>query len=206
MKAIVLYLVLGAVVCGPARALDAAEERAERQRIDSERAQVDAAYAQRERECRERFVVTSCLEDAQRDRRLALERLRQQQAILDEAQRKQRAAQRMDDIRNKVSGQDASHREAVVRDRRQQKQRSEVLARTSPAGAVPGASAAPAAPAASAPRDDSAQRIAGYEKRQAQAREHREVVERRQAERATQGKRPAKPLPVPAASAASAPQ
>ena len=73
----------------------------ERQRIASERAQVQAAYARRERECHERFMVSDCLEQARRERRESMERLRYQDVILDEAQRKQRAVQRMQNIRSK---------------------------------------------------------------------------------------------------------
>ncbi|HEV7915069.1 MAG TPA: hypothetical protein VGP22_14980 [Albitalea sp.] len=202
MKSTLSWLLLGLAASVPAHALDAAEERAERQRIQSERVQVDAAYLQRERDCRARFVVTACLEGAQRDRRQAVERLRQQQVILDEAQRKQRAAQRMDDIRNKVSGQDASRREAIMRDRRSEKQRAEVVAHSSPT-AQPSEAPAAATPA-SAAASEATQRVTEREKREAQARGHREAVERRNAERLAQGKRPARPLPVPAASAASA--
>jgi colicin import membrane protein len=200
MKARLSCLIWGLAVLPGAFALDAQGERAERERITAERARVEATFDDRQRACRERFVVTSCLEDARRDRRQALESLRQQQVILDEAQRKQRAAQRMDDIRAKVSGEEAQRREAIARDRRQEKQRGEVLRRASPDGAAPDAPAAPAPASVSAP--DAARRVAEFEKRQAEAREHREAVERRNAERAAQGKAPAKPLPIPGGASA----
>lgn len=189
MKTCNLLALLLALLAAQARAFTPEEERVERERIQSERAQVEAAYALREQECRERFVVTSCIEDARRDRRQARERLRRQQELLDEAQRKRRAAQRMEDIRNKVSADDGKRRESSVREPRQPRLRDEP-ARSSP----------PSAPAAAASQsgDDEARSRAAHARRQAQAQAHREAVERRNAERAAKGKRPAAPLPVPA--------
>ena len=46
-------------------------------------------------------MVSDCLEQARRERRESMERLRYQDVILDEAQRKQRAVQRMQNIRSK---------------------------------------------------------------------------------------------------------
>lgn len=198
MKPRVLSFAMALAMALPAAfALDAETERTERARIASERERVQATFDERERACRERFVVTSCLEDARRERRQSLEGLRHQQAILDEAQRKQRAAQRMDDIRAKVSGEEAQRREAQARERRQQKPPGEPPTR-GPDGAAPRTHAAPA----SAARSDAAGRAAAYEKRQAEAREHRQAVERRSAEKAAQGKTPVKPLPVPGAASA----
>lgn len=204
MKAVVLFLALAAGAL-PVSAIDPAAERAERQRIESERAQAEAAFARRERECRERFVVTSCLDDARRDRRQALEGLRQQQAILDEGQRKQRAAQRMDDIRSKVSEQDARRRSAAVQQGKERPRR-EVLARSSPTHAAPGASAVEGgASGVSRSGTEAARRVSESEKRQADAKAHRAAVERRNAEKAAQGKF-SRPLPVPTDPAASRPR
>ncbi len=194
-KNILLFLVLAAGVLPAARALDPLEERTERQRIGAERAEAEAAYARQEKLCRERFVVSSCLDDAKRERRRALERLRQQEAVLDEGQRKQHAAQRLEDIGAKLSERDTRRRETVVREPPSDKLRGEKVGRSGTREAS--AASAPAAAASAA----AAQRAADYEQRQAQAREHREAVERRNAERAKQGKAPAKPLPVPGASA-----
>jgi colicin import membrane protein len=181
-------------------AIDAAQERAERERIKSERAQAEAAFASREKACRERFVVTSCVEDARRDRRQALERLRLQQEVMDQAQRKQRAAERMEDIRNKVSDNDARQRDATAPDPRREKKPAEMPARASSTREAPGHGAAASAPPAG---EEAARRRADYDKRQQEAKAHREAVERRNAERAAKGKVPAKPLPVPGMPAAS---
>jgi hypothetical protein len=208
MRAAACLLALAAgVLPGLSHALDDAEERAERARIAAERAQAEAAYDERERVCRERFVVSSCLDDARRDRRHALERARQQGAVLDEGQRKKRAAERLEDIGSKVSAQDAQRREALARQQQREKERGEAVARRAAASGAASASAPEASSSAASAAADAASarardaraaaagRVAEYEKRQAEARAHREAVEQRNAERAAQGKRPARPLP-----------
>jgi hypothetical protein len=198
-------LMLMSLAFGPALAAPPGSDAAERQRIAAERAEVEKAFAAREAECRERFIVTSCLDAARRDRRDAMERLRQQQVVLDEAQRKQRAAERIEDIRNKVSADDAKRREAQARVRsrearlQEQAQRSEAAASAGPAASQPDRAARRPPPSPKPP----AQRASEYERRQTDAKEHRAAVERRNAERTAKGK-PSKPLPLPlAASAAS---
>lgn len=190
-----------------AHAFDAASERAERDRIKAEREQAEAAYVTRERECRQKFVVTPCLDQARRDRRQTMDRLRQQQEVLDEALRKQRAAQRVDEIRSKVSQEDAKQREATAKVRRQ---RAEAAASSASAASAPGAivdqhppSAAskPASTGASTVEAQAKKKAAAYDKRQQDAQEHRAAVERRNAEKAAGGKVPAKSLPTPASAA-----
>ncbi|HEX6705441.1 MAG TPA: hypothetical protein VF169_11825 [Albitalea sp.] len=200
MKAVLLFLALFAGVPVAAMALDPAAERAERARIESERKQAEADYTRRELECRERFVVTSCLDDARRDRRLALEGLRHQQAILDEAQRKQRAAQRMDDIRGKVSEADARRRSTATQQAKDRAPR-EVHARSPHAASAVDEGAS----GVSRSGTEAARRSSEYEQRQEDARAHRAAVERRNAEKAARGKM-SPPLPVPAASAVPKPR
>ena len=196
------WLCLGCMGAGAAMADDAASERAERDRIRLERAQAEAAFNARETECRRRFVVTPCLDAARRARREAMEGLRQQEAVLDEAQRKQRAAQRIEDIRNKVSGDDARRSDAQGRSARTQQRLSEAAARPAPAASAPPPAHPRTPPAPSnASSAAEAEHRADYEKRQAAAQQHREAVERRNAERAKTGK-PAKPLPASGAASA----
>jgi hypothetical protein len=209
MKLLLGLLLLSSLAFGPA--LAAPSDAVERQRIAAERAEVEKAFAAREAECRERFVVTSCLDAARRDRRDAMERLHQQQIVLDEAQRKQRAAERIEEIRSKVSADDAKRREAQGRVRAREARVQEQAERTA-AAASAAAEAASAAPAASQPGRVAqrarqspkapAQRASEYEKRQADAKAHRDAVERRNAERAAKSK-PSKPLPLPMAASAS---
>jgi colicin import membrane protein len=194
LVALVLVLFLSG-----AQAADDPAQRAELDRIRRDREQVDVQFTERERECRQRFLVTACIEDAKRDRREAMERLRQQQAAVEEVQRKQRAAQRIQDIHSKIDDVDAQRRESTARDRRREKQRAEVSSRASPEGPARAASAA-ASTTASNPEPskpltaDEARKRAEYDQRIEEARAHREAVERRNAERA-KAKNPAKPLP-----------
>jgi colicin import membrane protein len=207
---LIAAFLLAASAVAPVRAMDAASERAERDRLKAEREQAEAAYVTRERGCREKFIVTSCIEQARRDRRQALERLRLQQEVLDEAQRKQRAAQRVDDIRNKVSTEEAKQRDSAGKPRRRAEPASAAPApepaASGPTAIVinepPSAVAKPTAARASEAQVH-AQKEAAYERRLEEAREHRAQVERRNAERAASGKPPAKSLPTPAASSAS---
>jgi hypothetical protein len=190
----VLLLLWAPFAAAPAFALDVEQQRIERERIRSERAQVEAAFVEREQGCRQRFVVTSCVDAARSERRQALEDLRRQQEVLDAEQRKQRAAQRVEAIRSKVSGDDTRRREAVLQERGKRKQRAQLVDRSAQGGHAASAAAAPAASASSA---DEQERRADYERRQQEARQHRADVQRRQADKAPRGSR-AKPLPVPA--------
>lgn len=205
-----LPAVLVLLATAPAGALSPAEQKAELARIAREREQVQARFAERERDCRQRFVVTPCIEDARRERRAGLERLRRQEEVIDEAQRKQRAAERIDEIRAKVSAEEAKRRETGARERRKAKERGEaaehsasaVSASAAAAETVPGPGPAPApvpAPRGDKPTDtaERARKIAEYERRQEEARIHREDVERRNAQRAAEGRKPAAPLPLP---------
>ena len=60
----------------------------------TERAAANAQFAERERACQRRFVVTACVDAARTDQRELLTRLRDAEVKLDEAQRRQRAAER----------------------------------------------------------------------------------------------------------------
>ena len=57
-----LWLVGALAAAAPARAAES--DDAERHRIAEERAAIEARYAARTRECRDRFIVTSCVDDA----------------------------------------------------------------------------------------------------------------------------------------------
>lgn len=197
-------LCIGAAVCCAAaggQAAPADDERAERARITAERAQVERAFDSREQDCRTRFAVNACVDAANRERREALGHLRQQEMLLDEARRKERAAERMQSIRGKVSRDDARRRrDAEGRISRAASAPAAPQPRASGARAestTPEAARKPRPAETAAARAEAARKSAAYEKRQAETRAHREAVERRNAERAAEGKT-ARPLPVPA--------
>jgi len=80
--------------------------RAERERIDIELRQHEIAFAQAERQCYQRFAVTDCLRAARMTRRLALDDLRRQEVVLNDLERKERAAQALQRIQERISNQD----------------------------------------------------------------------------------------------------
>ncbi|XVJ70641.1 MAG: hypothetical protein HEQ39_14165 [Rhizobacter sp.] len=67
---------------------------AERARIAQERMAADQRLREQEQACNARFAVTACVEAARKAHRDAITPLRQQEILLDDANRQQRAAQR----------------------------------------------------------------------------------------------------------------
>ena len=123
-------------------ALPALAADVERQRIGRERAAVTSRYQKAEAECRQRFVVTPCIDEAKAQQRKALAGLRERELVIDDADRKRRAATRSADIAEK-------REQAVAR-------AVEGTAASAPAraGAPRAAMVAPSPPhAASAPRE-----------------------------------------------------
>ena len=188
-----LHCLLAAVLWfGAPWAVAQSDADAERARIVHERQQVEADYAAEAARCQAQFIVASCVEKARRLRRSALDRLSREQNVLDDAQRKQRAAERLQRMQDK--------RKAVAD--RPPEPAPRIVQRAAPASAPPGARPV------QAPRDDrpsaaeQAQHKATYERRMKEAAEHRREVEQRNAKRAA-SRKPAAALSVPAASAAS---
>ncbi|MBP6901839.1 MAG: hypothetical protein KBC73_17215 [Burkholderiaceae bacterium] len=174
------------------------DEAAERSRIQAERQAVQTRFAQAERDCASRFQATACLEAARAQRREALDRLRREESVLDEARRRQRAAERL----------------AQVQRRQREQAAGELL------GQPPGRAAAAASNAAAASAAQSASRPAAatrppvvadpgeaerrrraYQERLQQAEAHARALRQRNAARDAE-RPPAAPLPVPGASAA----
>jgi colicin import membrane protein len=160
---------------------------AERARIATERATAEATLAQRERECSTRFVVTACVEEARTAYRATIASLRREQAVLDETERRQRAAERQQRL--------SAKEDAAV----PPTPRAPRVARA--ARPLLQADDAASAPAPAARPDDKkseeAARAAAYAARIEAAQAHRAAVERRNAEREKKGKK-AQPLPLPA--------
>jgi hypothetical protein len=167
-------------------------ETQERARISSERAAAQSAFVSRERDCLNRFVVTSCVETARRDLREVLLRLRRQEALLDEMQRRDRAAQRLESIRNRPVAAEPTPRHAAA---------SEPQAKKTDTPRVR-AHAAPA-PKLSAQERQTAEGLSEqkFEAASQAASARRAAVEKRNAERAASGKKAA-PLPLPAGASA----
>ena len=176
-------------------------DRLDRERIATERTAVETAFSARERECQTRFIVTSCVEKARLDRRDALAQLRRQDAVLDEAQRRQRAAQRVEAIRTKISNEEARQPKPSTRER------GNLAPKPAPAitGKARHADAAsralPAASEADRRGPQGSNKAAAFEARKQASQAHRDAVARRNAQKSAKAEKAALPLP----SAASAP-
>ena len=177
------------------------QNAAERARIREERAQAQRVYEERERECHERFAVTTCMDAARAQRRQAMERLRHEELVLDSAERKQRAAARETRVREKQIAQEAKPAPSVVPERAA----APTKARSKTPSKAPGSTTDDVVPAANATgrisEEQARRNRAAFEAKQKQAAEHRAEVERRNAER-SQGSKPSAPLPVPGSASA----
>lgn len=169
-----------------------ADEASERARISRERAEAQARFEQRQRECAQRFAITPCVEEARAEHRQTMIQLRRQEGVLDEAQRKQRAAARLAAIEEKQRAE--AQRSQVPRAARPVAP-MQVKPPRAPASA-PRAAAAPASAADVAQKEQ--RKRAQFEARQREAKAHREESQRRRSERDAAGKASA-PLPDPAA-------
>lgn len=178
-----------------ASASNAQERELLRAGIKDERSRIEAQFNAEMAACRQRFVVTACLDDARQRRRDALIAPRAEELTLDDIQRRERAAVRREVIQ-------AKQREAASRP-------AAPLAASAPGERVrPGPSAATSTPAtqrvvpgaaASAAQASARQRANAARERQAQIEATQARIRERQAERLREGK-VAAPLPVPAAS------
>jgi hypothetical protein len=174
----------------------------EPERIAAERAAAVARLAERERACQAQFVVTPCVGAARRDERVTLTRLRREELAFDEAQRRAAGARRREAIAERAAAQDARASEAPPAVERASVHRvpTPSVSTGSHAGDL---GAPPRAP--SPPADQRAAELrneANFEARARAAQAHRATVERRNAQRAADGKSAA---PLPAPSGASAP-
>lgn len=199
-----------------ANAQVAVAEHDEHRHIVAARVAADERYVAEERACRQRFVVSSCIEDAKRTRRAALVPLRERQIALDTARRQRSAAARRESIARKPA--DDSQRGGVSMPSRDARE----AAASSPSDGAPAAVAAPGnprpakVPSVAVPnsprpfeariRNESANRAA-FAARRRDAELHRQEVAARNAAREREGKssKALRAAPESAAPHASAP-
>jgi hypothetical protein len=169
---------------------------AERQRIQLERRNVETRYQEDLGACALRFAVNACRDDARNRRREGLAPLRQQELILSDRERKQRAAARAQDIeRNRLAADARALAPPPVA--------SAVRGRAPPS---PASAAQPAVPEKGTGSSGStmtptaaqkaAQRASETAQRQLDAQADRERIRSRVAKRDAAGKKAA-PLPPP---------
>ncbi|HEV7577511.1 MAG TPA: hypothetical protein VGO85_15870 [Caldimonas sp.] len=205
-------LALAFAAAAPAAAASA--DDVERSRIAEERAAIESRYAAQERECRGRFVVTSCIDDAKAERRRGVDALRARQLQLDEAHRRERTAERRAELAAKAADdarreQDRAARAASAPAPREAPRPLEPRHEGAPARAAArggvdrpttigaGLSAKSRGESAAQRQEREARSRAGYETRQRQAEAHRAAVAEKAAQRLNK-RPPAAPLPVPA--------
>ena len=70
------FLLVLSLLAGFAVAVPDGGDSSEREKIERERSRVEAVHAERQRQCLEKFAVTSCADQAKRARRTALAELR----------------------------------------------------------------------------------------------------------------------------------
>ena len=187
-----VWLVAAATTTGMAAGQES-DDAAERARIAAERRAVQVRFDSQRAACSGRFVVTDCLDAARAERRQALDQLQRQQAVLDEARRRERAARRQQAIETGAVSADARDAQPLLPPR--------VAASAATPAPRRASAAAPANPAASAAAQAQRRRVI-YEQRQAAAREHQRAVEERNARQdALQKPAAALPLPAPASAA-----
>jgi len=209
-----LWLAGSLALPAPARA--AAADDAERHKISEERAAIEARYAARSRECRDRFVVTSCIDDAKAERRHGLDALRARQLKLDEERRRTRTAERSAELAAKAADDARREQERASRAASAPAPREpRVLAPRQEKSASSGASTPavvhdrPGAPVdgvgkkagsnetAEQRREREERHRASFETRQQQAEQHRQEAIEKTAQR-QKARPPAPPLSVPA--------
>ena len=180
----------------------------ERERIAAEREAAMRRFNAEEAACSQRFAVTPCVDEVRERRRAALAAWRERELRLDEADRRERARRRLEEIAARAAAAASAPAPAST----------PMAAPAAPApnggAAKPAARAASAsAPAASqpagafsrAPADGAAapRRALAAQQRRQEADDARRRIEEREADRAARGRVTA-PLPVPPG--ASAPQ
>ena len=187
-------LVAALLSCGLVCGLAAADETGARQQLAAEGRALDARYEREQADCRQRFALNACLDEARVRHRRDQAELKARQRALDEGLRQQRAAERQADI-----------------DRRQQAMQSRLAG---PEATAPGRST-PSRPPAAERRDSEARRNQAAAAARAKAAERAEAarqlqatiqadqarIRERQAKRESQGRK-AQPLPSPASAPA----
>jgi colicin import membrane protein len=195
-----------ALLASIAHAQQVPDEAAERDRLHSERSAADKRLAQAQKACRAKFAVNDCMNDARREYNATVGELKRQERILDDAQRKQRAAARQKEIDERHSPehqqQEAAKRAKALADQQERDARAAEKAAKRSADEAEHAKRAPQvrtprgepgpqgsprdphAPAAHGPTpEEAAKNRAEYEQRLQEAEKHKAEVAARNAQR-----------------------
>jgi len=180
---------------GPPQPLDIEGERS---RIQAERTREESLNVKEEAACYAKFAVTNCLGQVRVRRREALDKLRRQEVALNDAERKQKALEQIERIKENSSAQRLEE-EAVRRlEAREAQQEREDRAAEKAAASGKAKSGQPAASSATKPieqgrtADDTAKEQQQYNDKLREAQEHRASREKINKEKAGTS---SKPLP-----------
>lgn len=150
--------------------------------------------------CTQRFAVTDCVDRVKADKRERLLQLDRERAVLDDELRRRRAAERLAAVAQRQATRVVETPEPTLRAHKPAV--SEAAASANAAARSPDTGSKARQDAVAQTEAAAAQRAAAAARRAEQAQAHRSAVEARNVERARQ-REPAKPLPLPPASAAS---
>lgn len=195
-----LLLLLGAQAqqVAPSLPLDPSVERA---RIETERASAQARFEKEEASCYQRFAVNDCLRQVKVRRRAVLEELRRQEIILNDVDRKKRAAEQLRRTEEKASEQalqDEADKRAAARQGHEERLKRAGQKQASPGNKVPSQAAAGPQVRASAAKSTSAASRAqdkkAFDEKQREAQERKAKRDKALAEKSGP---PARHLPDP---------
>lgn len=177
----------------------AAKPETERTQLLKEQASLQARFDSELAACRQRFVVTSCVEAAQQAQRASLASLRERLIQLDEAPRQQRALERLQGLQakqrlRKQRADDSVSDEGVSTPR--PKRRLLPPAVPEQPAVQPGLTNPGVAESAVPARDAAASlRVSEVQRRKDQAEQRQQRVARRQVERESRPHKPTSLLP-----------
>jgi colicin import membrane protein len=169
--------------------LNAPDTKAERARIETDRAREQARYDKEEADCYQRFAVNDCLREVKVRRRATFEALRRQEIILNDADRKKQAAEQLRQIEEKAAER--------AQDDAQKAQQAPRQAKEKPANGKRTGGVTPQVRASSSPAltpEQRAQEKKAYEEKLLKAQERKAQRDKALAEKTAP---PAKPLPTP---------
>ena len=196
MKAAATAMLL-VLLAGNAAAQDASGIAAERKRISAERQQADAVFAAEQKACYQKFAVTGCLEEARKKHQVIVDDLRRQDTSLNDLERKQRTAERLRQLEEKEEDRRRRQEQARVKVPEQREARE---ARATGKVEKSAGAASSAHKRASRVREKKPAAVPDvqanrqkWDERMAEAQEHKDKIEQRNA----QSKKQVKPLPVP---------
>lgn len=174
----------------------AMDSEGERSRIQAERAREAARYQSEEAACYARFAVSDCLRKARAQRREVLDKLRRQELVLNDAERKRKAQEQLERIKEKSSAQRMEEEAARRREAREAQQEREERARQKAAAsgtAQPGRVGVKKTIEPARSKEALAEEQKQYNDKLKEAQEHRASREKSNSEKSGTS---SKPLPV----------